>query len=188
MGNFYTNLTLRGPSQAAVAAALTGRRALVTPVVGGRLVVFDAESEDQDAELMAELAAGLSRRFRCPVLAVTNHDDDILWYQLYLSGELEDEYDSCPNYFDPDAEPAGPAGGDAAKLCAAFGSERVADVAAILRKSGLDDEGYTFEAERHEALVRTLGMPGFGVGAGYNYVSRGELPEGLEIADLIQVR
>lgn len=188
MGNFYTNLTLRGPSQAEVAAALTGRQALVTPSVAGWVVVFDAASEDQDAELIAELASGLSRRFRCPVLAVVNHDDDILWYQLYLSGALEDEYDSCPNYFDPDAEPAGPTGGDAAKLCGAFGSDRVAEVAAILGKSGLEEDGYTFETERHEALVRALGLPAYGVGAGYNYVSRGELPEDLDAADLMRVQ
>ena len=124
MGNFYTNYTLRGPSQFAVAAALTGRTALVTPAEAGCVVVFDEESEVQDAEGMAELASTLSRRFRCPVLGIANHDDDILYYQLYEAGALEDEYDSCPNYFDPDAEPAAPAGGDAAKLCAALRSGR----------------------------------------------------------------
>jgi len=188
MGNFYTNLTLRGPSQFAVAAALTGRIALVTPVEAGCVVVFDEQSEGQDAEGMAELAVTLSRRFRCPVLGIANHDDDILTYQFYHAGALEDEYDSCPNYFDPDAEPAAPAGGDAAKLCAAFGSDNVAEVESILHRSGWDEDGYTFEVERHEDLVLALGLPVFGVGAGYNYVSRGEMPDGLTVENLMRVQ
>ena len=187
MGNFYTNYTLRGPSQFAVAAALTGRPALVTPVAAGCVVVFDEASEVQDAEVIAELASTLSRRFRCPVLAVANHDDDVLWYQLYQAGALEDEYDSCPNYFDPDAEPAAPAGGDAAKLCAAFASDNVAEVQGILCRSGWDEEGYTFEVERHEDLLRALGLSLYGVGAGYLYGSSGELPEGLAPDDLLRV-
>ena len=188
MGNFYTNYTLRGPDQQAVAAALAGRSALVAPVNNGCVTVFDEQSDEQDQEAIAELASGLSRRFRCPVLAVLNHDDDIFCYQLYLSGELTDEYDSCPDYFDPDAEPSGPVGGDAEKLCSAFGSNLVAEVEHVLRKSGLDEDGYTFEVERHEELARLLGLPVFGVGAGYNYVSQGELPDGLDEDDLISVR
>jgi hypothetical protein len=90
MGNFYTNYTLRGPSQQAVAAALAGRAAFVTPAHNGSVVVFDEKSESQDLGAIAEFAARLSREFDCPVLALLNHDDDILWYQLYLSGELTD--------------------------------------------------------------------------------------------------
>src|SRR2546423_14770558 len=87
MGNFYTNYTLRGPSQQAVAAALAGRKATVTPLHGGCVVVFDEASDDQDQERIVELAARLSSELRCPVLAVLNHDDDILWYQLYEFGK-----------------------------------------------------------------------------------------------------
>ena len=188
MGNFYTNYTLRGPSQFAVAAALTGRTALVTPAEAGCVVVFDEESEVQDAEGMAELASTLSRRFRCPVLGIANHDDDILYYQLYEAGALEDEYDSCPNYFDPDAEPLPPAGGDAAKLCAAFAANNVAVIESILRRSGWEEDGYTFEVERHEDLILALGLPLYGVGAGYLYVSRGELPDGLTADNLMRVQ
>jgi hypothetical protein len=187
MGNFYTNYTLRGPSQFAVAAAMTGRTALITPVQAGCVVVFDELSEVQDAESMAELASTLSRRFRCPVFGIANHDDDILCYQLYQAGAREDEYDSCPNFFDPDAEPAPPAGGDATKLCAAFGCDNVVEVEGILRRSGWDEEGYTFEVERHQDLVLALGLPAYGVGAGYLYVSRGELPDGLASGDLLRV-
>jgi uncharacterized protein (DUF433 family) len=183
MGNFYTNFTLRGPIQQAVAAALGGRSAIVTPVQDGCVVVFDEQSDEQDSAVITELASRLSRELRCPVLAVLNHDDDILWYHLYMSGELADEYDSSPGYFDSSAEPSGPAGGDAQKLCTAFGSSAVAEVQRILR----DEGGYTFAVERHADLARALGIPSFGVGAGYGYVSGGELPEGLQEADIVRV-
>lgn len=121
------------------------------------------------------------------MLAVLNHDDDIFWYQLYLSGELADEYDSSPTYFDPAAGPSAPAGGDAQKLCGAFGTSAVAEVESVLRKSSFDEDGYTFAVERHADLARALGIPSFGVGAGFGYVSEGELPEGLDENTLIRV-
>ncbi len=124
MGNFYANYTLRGPSQQLVAAAVAGRSAIVTPAQHGCVVVFDEESDEQNPEVIAELASWLSAQLRSPLLAVLNHDDDILWYQLYLSGELVDEYSSAPGYCnttDEGAAMAGPEGGDAKKLCSAFG-------------------------------------------------------------------
>ena len=185
MGNFYTNYTLRGPSQQEVVRALAGRSAIVTPARDGCVVVFDEESDEQNSEVISGLASRLSCELGCPVLAVLNHDDDIFWYQLYLSGDLADEYDSSPGYFDPSAEPSGPAGGDAEKLCSAFGASTVAEVESILRKSSFDEGGYTFAVERHTDLVRALGIPPFGVGAGFRYVSEGELPEGLNEDDLL---
>ena len=187
MGNFYTNYTLRGPSQQAVAAALAGRSAMVTPEQDGCVVVFDETSDDQNQEGITGLASKLSSDLNCPVLAVLNHDDDIFWYQLYLSGELADEYDSSPGYFEPAAEPSAPAGGDARKLCTAFGTDSVAEVESILRKSSFEEGGYTFAVERHTDLARALGLPSFGVGAGFRYVSDGELPEGLEAGRMVRV-
>lgn len=187
MGNFYTNYTLRGPSQQAVAEALAGCSAIVTPVQDGCVVVFDEQSDEQDMEVITKLAARLSREFTCPVLVVLNHDDDIFWYQLYLSGELADEYDSSPGYFDPSAEPSGPVGGDAQKLCNVFGVSNIAAVESVLRKSSFDESGYTFAVERHTDLARVLGIPSFGVGAGFRYVADGELPDGLEEDDLVRV-
>ncbi len=187
MGNFYTNYTLRGPSQQAVAEALAGRTAIVSPAQDGCVVVFDEQSDEQDQAVIAELAALLSRELDCPVLAVLNHDDDILWYQLYQSGKLADEYDSSPGYFDPMAEPSAPAGGDARKLCGAFGASNVAEVESVLRKSAFEEDGYTFAIEQHTDLARALGLPSCAVGAGFRYVADGELPEGLEEADLVRV-
>ena len=185
MGGFYTNYTLRGPSQQAVAAALAGRKATVTPPHSSCVVAFDEASDDQDQERIVELAARLSSELRCPVLAVLNHDDDILWYQLYESGKRTDEYDSSPGYFDPSAEPSAPAGGDAQRLCTAFGASDVAAVERVLRKSSYDDDGYVFAFERHADLVRALGLPEFAVGTAYASFERDEFPEGLTRADMM---
>jgi len=185
MGNFYSNYTLRGPTQQEVAAALAGRWAFVTPEQNGCVVAYDEESDEQDMGVLSQLASRLSEQLRCPVLAVLNHDDDILWYQLYQIGELVDEYNSSPAYFEAAEEPSGPAGGDAQKLCSAFGSTRVAEVKSVLEKSNGD--GYTFASERHEHLARVLGIPLCSVGMGYSYLARGEVPDGLKEDQLLKV-
>jgi hypothetical protein len=170
MGNFYTNYTLKGPSQPEVANLLAGRSAIVTPAGDGHVVVFDEESDEQNPEVIAELASRLSGELQCPLLAVLNHDDDILWYQLYLNGDLKDEYDSTPGYFEnADADEASemdlpdvnePEGGDARKLCAAFGLDSIEQAERILRKTALDEDGYAFAFERHADWRRLLACPG----------------------------
>lgn len=185
MGNFYTNYTLRGPTQKDVAAALAGRNAIVTPQMSGSLVVFDEASDDQNHEHIAELAEMLSSKFQCPVLAVLNHDDDILWYQLYERGRLMDEYDSAPDYFEPAAEPEPPKGGDAKRLCSVFGSDEVTEVERILRQSQ-EKNGYAFAFERHLDLVKALGLPDFAVGTCYSSFESDQCPEGLSPGDLIR--
>jgi hypothetical protein len=166
MGDFFTNYTLRGPGQQSVAAALAGRSAIVSPAQDGCVIVFDQESDEQNREIIAELASRLSGQFQCPVPAVLNHDDNIPRYQLYLSGGLEDEYNSNPGYFETEDEKtamAGPEGGDVRKLCAAFRADAIAEVDGILRKSSADDGGYTFAVERHgdlaAALLKSQGNP-----------------------------
>src|SRR4051794_21847985 len=179
MGNFYVNYTLRGVTQHAVADALAGRTCVVTPPADDTVVVFDEQSDEQDQRVIASLANELSGRLRCPVLAVLNHDDDVLWYRLYTNGKLQDEYDSSPGYFDPSAEPSAPAGGDAAKLCSAFGSSNTDEVERVLRMSGFDDEGYSFAVERHADLVAALGISAFGIGTAFASFENDEVPEGL---------
>jgi len=173
---------VKGSSQQAIVAVLAGRSAIVTPEKDGCVVVFDEQSDEQDSAVIKEFASHLSHELHCPVLAVLNHDDDIFWYQLYLNGELADEYDSSPGYFDPSAEPSVPAGGNAKKLCGAFGAAPFAKVENILRK-----DGYTFAIERHTDLVRALGIPAFGVGAGFGSVADGNLPEGLDEDSIVRI-
>jgi len=186
MGGFYSNYTLKHVSTQAIAAVLAGRSAVVGPAQDGCAVVFDQQSDGQDQEVMASLAADLSHQLSCPVLALLNHDDDILWYQLYLDGKLVDEYDSSPGYFDPAAEPSPPSGGDAKKLCAAFGATDVQAVEAILRKSSYDDDGYVFAAERHAALARALRIPSLAVGNAFASFDEGKTPEGLAPGEILR--
>lgn len=188
MGNFYTNCTLRGPAQHEVAAALSGRKAFVSPSQNGSIVVFDSESDTQDQEVMTDLASRLSREFSCAALSVLNHDDDILWYQLHVNGELVDEYNSFPNYFDLNlsANSIVPAGGDAKQLCLTFGAGDSAVVETILRKSPLEKGGYVFAFQRHQDLVRELNLPDFAVGLGFKYIDRGDLPGELSNGHLIR--
>jgi len=188
MGNFYTSYTLRGPSQQAVAMALAGRASIASPAQDGCVVVFDEESEEQNVEIIAELASRLSGQFNCPLLAVMDHDDSVLWYWLYLSGGLVDEYNSAPGYFeteDEDTAMAGPAGGEARKLCGAFGTNAVEEVEGILRQPSAVDDGYLFQMERHMDLTHALGIPDFGAG-GFEQITEGELPGGLAEDDLMR--
>src|SRR5579859_2300594 len=187
MGASYVNYTLRGPTPQSVAQALAGRSAIVTKMENNCVVVVDEQSDEQDQELIAEFGKLLSDRFNCPVLAVLNHDDGILWYQLYVNGDLADEYDSSPGYFDFEESPDGdvPSGGNAQVLCRAFASNAVEDVSRILRNSMDGTDGYIFENERHADLAAALGLPQFSVAAGFEYFSIGELFGSLEEADLI---
>ena len=175
MGNFYTNITLRGPGQDEVTEFLKrrGASAYVSPADRGFTVVYEERCDTQDADVLKELAADLSAEFRCPALAALNHDDDILWLALYRDGEALDEYDSAPGYFEGEDLP--PSGGDARRLCEVLGAAGAAaeKVERILRAP--DDE-YTFACERHLDLVRALGLTPYAVGLGFNYVQEGEAP------------
>jgi hypothetical protein len=162
MGNFYTNYTIRGKSPQEIVSALSGRSAIVSPEHNGCVVAYDEKSESQDFEIITELGSRLSLSLGAPVLATVVHDDDILYFQLYQNGEITDDYDSSPGYFDPDAEASAPDGGDAERLCSAFGTTNVTEVTDILRKSTYDDDGPD-AVDRHVQLVSALGMPPWAV-------------------------
>jgi len=182
MGNFYVNYTIRSSDVDAVTNALAGRRAFVASVTGKPIIAFDEESDSQDPNVVKELGCHLSQVTHSPVLAVMNHDDDILMCGLFEAGECIDLYDSNPDYFESEGEPRGPIGGDAAKLCQAFDSPNQEVVENILRNNE-----YVFAVERHEALVKALGLPSYGVASGFSYISQGELPDGLTHDNLVEV-
>ncbi len=166
MGAFYTNYTLRGVNRSAVAKALAGRDALISKEQNGCVVVFDKLSDNQDQAQIANLASSLSKTLRCAVLAILDHDDDILWYQLYEAGKLSDEYDSTPNYWGTRGpNPLPPSRGNAARLCAAFEAKDTGLVETILRRSSITKNNYVSAMDRHRDLVKALELPEFAVGA-----------------------
>jgi hypothetical protein len=184
MGSFYTNVTLRTTDEDRVAEALRAnhREAYVARPQNGCVVVYDSETEDQDIDDLKALASALSEQLRCPALAVLVHDDDVLVYTLHEGGKVVDEYVSAPAYFDTAvAETDSPEGGDATRLCRAFGADgKATTVDQILRteRAGGSGGGFIFETDRHQELVEALGIPEIAVSTGYNYIEEGELPDG----------
>jgi hypothetical protein len=183
MGAFYVNYTIRGVDQQKVAKAFAGKNAFVSPLRNGCVVASDQISDNQDQKQIAKLAAQLSSNLRCTVLAVLNHDDDILWYQLYVTGRLLDEYDSTPDYFNPSdgTEAPEPKGGDAQQLCAAFDCPDASSVEAVLRKQ------YVFASDRHRDLLRLLNGSFDAIGFGYRGMAAGYFPDGLSPESVLRI-
>jgi hypothetical protein len=157
-----------------VLARLNNRPVFVSETNAGFTIVLDAACESQDGKVLAELGASLSAQFHCPVLAILNHDDDILYFELYENGEKTDEYNSSPAYFSED-EDAGeePIGGNAPRLAAVFGASDASRIERVLRASA---EDYMFQTDRHRDLAEALGVPAFWVGVGHTYAKEGDLP------------
>jgi hypothetical protein len=184
MGSFYTSHTVHGPAQAQILDWLQDRPAYVSSTTDNAItIVLDEASESQDPAELAGLASGLSARFNCPVLALLNHDDDVLYFELYENGKKTDQYNSTPDFMgeEPDEDEAGdeaggdgrtpPSGGDATRLAAAFGG----DAAAV--EAALRGTGFVLQVERHKALATALNIPGFAIGIGYHYAAAKDYPD-----------
>ena len=171
MGNFYTNITLRGVPPSSVADALQRlhRRAYVAPALTECVTIFDARTESQDPNELGALAGALSEHLACVALAALNHDDSILALALYDRGHLITEYSSDS-----------PAGTDAGALCRAFDTD--AAWAQLLLAGLLRGPRPLFEIMRHRLITRVLGLPPWVAGGGYNYIAQDEAPNGLDLA------
>jgi hypothetical protein len=185
MGWSYTHLALFGPNQRQVAAELTDREAAISPTVNGFTLVADQSFESHERGQIAKLAVELSRKLSCPAITVFEFDDDVLCYQLIEAGQILDEYNSAPDYFDLAAKHArsrSPQGGDASRLCAALRcQEACQQVNVILHQLDLELPA----SERHKKLAGVLRMPTFSVGFDFNALQEGELPEGLAEFDVV---
>jgi hypothetical protein len=184
VGNFYVNFTTRGVERAAVANSLRSakRKAFVGPTLDTITVFFEQKSDTQNESEIKLLGENVSKDLNAPVLAVLNHDDDILAYWLFEAGNLVDEYNSCPGYFTGGDRT--PAGGDAKKLCAAFGvPANTEEVHKVLSR-----KDYVFALQRHEALAKLLSLPSDYVFLGYEYIiDEGDPPEAISELDLERV-
>ena len=196
MGNWYTNICIKGSTQAEVVAALNdlGRRAYLTPEVNGWLIVYDQESDKFELNELESLAKTLSMRLSSTALASFNADDDVLWLGTYESGNLTTRYASEKKHFE-DGPEFPPTRETAEVLCRILQKpERQRQVKKILLRPhsvlGLlavmfrIPFAYLAEVLRHHDLAQALGLPEGSVGLGYKYVDSGETPEGLNRVSL----
>lgn len=202
MGTRYSNLTLQDVQQEELINYLSEicLDAYVSPTINGFTVLYDLATLGYSQKLpkflldstfnalirqyrnaqqaaIACLSSHLSKKFNCSILAVFVIDSLTLWYHLSLNGQMVDEYITCGDkHWKP-----GQAimdfgeeikGGDAEKLCSAFGREDViTEVTTILKKPiwspKEQKDGYD-SMMRHEALARALGIkPCWVVGINY---------------------
>lgn len=137
MGASYTNITLKGPSQAETANALRqiGHAAWMSATHNSITVVYPQRRYFQEEGELAAPARRLSEVLHCATFAVEVHDSDTFCYQLFKAGEEVDSYSSNPCFGHEGGCP--PEGGDAFKLCAAFDEQIEAEFAAQSASSDL---------------------------------------------------
>ncbi|BAY83341.1 hypothetical protein NIES267_28280 [Calothrix parasitica NIES-267] len=148
----------------------------------------------------------LSKRFSCPAFAVILRDDSQMWYHLSVNSSMIDEYTT---YADHTWQPGRGIttedgteikGGDANKVCGAFGLEaKTNQLKIILSKPHGRDRNYRFTETilncealinlqsfpdsiiRHHALALSLGMtPWWVLHLSYSAINKGEAKEYIE--------
>jgi hypothetical protein len=106
MGLFCVNMHFRSTDDKALSAAV-GRRGVtrfhIAHAKNDWTSLYEERASQQDDVRIRELAGGLSRDLRVAAIAFMVHDSDIACYWLFDNGQLLDEYNSCPDYFDDDA-------------------------------------------------------------------------------------
>jgi hypothetical protein len=198
MGNWYTNICVKGVSQEKIARSLEGlrRRAFVTPALSDWVFVYDEQCEEFDLGVLESLALTLSAQLECTAVASFNADDDVLWLGVYEQGALSTRYASSVNLFEDGAE-FPPAKETAEVLARIFNKPQDAarlrrilrrghGALGLLRLVGIHFQ-YLFEVLRHQELAALLGVPADAAVLGYKYMRRGERPSGIEEGALLRV-
>ncbi|MFT3988437.1 hypothetical protein [Aestuariivirga sp.] len=184
MGNFYVHFTAETTDRDMVEQLLAGRNSCYFQ--SGRYIVIADELADSQLDFaVIALAQYLSAHLNTPVLAVRNHDDDILDYWLYGHGSLLDRYDSTPNYFEKTADSDLPLGGNASVLCLTYGCEKSGAVEHVLRA---DSDHYLLAFKRHRDLAKLLELPEGSVGFCYRYAQERSLPKTIKQEDVVFIK
>ncbi|WP_442582759.1 hypothetical protein ACSBOB_12765 [Mesorhizobium sp. ASY16-5R] len=175
MGNFYVNFSVKGVAQTELIEDF--RRNAIDAFVGpderGWCCFAEEVTDSQDQSAITALGSSLSLRTGQPVLSVLNHDDDMLSVDLFVAGETVGDYNSCPGYFDDDPDPE-------RLMPRLLHAEEFAKLREGLTVSNLRDALTTDQSldaiSSHERVVEQLALPGYSIGFGFGYASRGELP------------
>ncbi len=203
MGAFYTSILLKGIERENVISWLKEnvREAVVFPENSDCIPLFDAAFESQELKEIKNFGEMISSALGCVVWAITNHDDDLLHYQIFRKGELIDEYFSVPpevlfgiddpDEFGEDFEELSfiPKGGDAGLLCQLYGNPGDhAEVERILRDPGGMGGQFIMATDRHYALLEALGIVPDGLCSSYREVVTGYLPPNISKEELFLVQ
>lgn len=195
MGIFYTNTTLQTSDLRSVIVYMkkNKRSGYILPRPSRFVVLYDQVTEDQNPTVIEKLSSELSEQLACIAFSILVHDSDVFAYWLYQQGQLLDEYNSIPAYFDDDVDPA-PSGGNAQKLCQIFGvPEAVEQVFRIFQtvKIGVVEDiwsdGYLMGEDIHRKLVSILQLPLMAVGAGYYTIENDFISDDFPKSELIRV-
>lgn len=178
----YTNITLLDVEQAEAVDWLTdnGHTAAVSPTIDNLTVIYDNILADYEAaaepiEELLKLASELSYELGCVAWLVIVDDDNALIYSLYEGGDLLDSYGSARGQV--------PDGGTAERLADIYGAPKraIKTVRTILRRE-MDSA-----TDRHAQLLEALSLPALAVGASYERIAAGQLPNGVDNLDDIIV-
>lgn len=171
MGNFYTNITLRNVAMESVIAEMRelDRESYVYGG-GGVSIVYDSETEKQDTSILSALAEHLATRLSTTAFAVLDHDDDLLWFQLFRQNELLAEY----------ANVAGPPTNVTALATTLATKWSWFRLWFILRRP------FIAQISRHVALNKVFGFPEACI-LGYEYLHRGERTDDMAKGQLVHI-
>lgn len=186
MGLFCVNFHFRTTDDRALAEALGQRgisRYRLAPAKGGWTSLYEEAASGQDDRRIRDLAGGLSKDLHTAAIAFLVHDSDIACYWLFDDGQLLDEYNSDPGYFDPDTDgPPSPAGGQPEILLRyCRPGVRPEELAAILSQETV--RATTYAEELIEKLAGALGIDRARAVADYRHADDDEGPGSTDRAD-----
>lgn len=175
MGNFYTQVLVADADTVACADLMKrlNRRTVVGPSHRKLVPIFDAESEHQNLEVLDSVALTASSELNTWAVGLMNHDDSHLLIRIFHRGEeragIAASFFGCLDF------------AASKNLCAALNP----DASPLLVQLSLFRPSL-FQVGRHASLARILGLPRWTVGAGYNYIQRGEFDGTPEAAAFIR--
>jgi hypothetical protein len=179
MGNFYTNVVVRGPTESDLRATLVAlnRTGFTVTHPDGFVFVYDEEADTQKQGVVESLALTLATRLRCPALAALNHDDDALLLWLYDREGNETRFGWGVS-FDGEERPSSVENfaGQVRRVFGTVEDTSTPDALNSLQMRLLEWFASRFLAvQQHSRLLRLSGIPRAPGMMGYRYIYQGEL-------------
>jgi len=178
MGAFCVNVHIRTDNQKALVRELQMLPiggCWVMPANGKWAAICEERASSQDSEWICDLSGKLSERLQTSAIAFLIHDSDIFCYWLFDRGELLDEFNSCPDYFEAidDAERQRSQGRPEILLRFCPPGRKQQDLEHVLREKPV------FAEEQAAALAELFGIDVDRVYLDFQYIGEDQTPEEL---------